>query len=167
MAWGLFPLLLAAKGFSISQIGIVTATYPAVWGVGQLFTGKMADYFCKKQLLFSGMLLQAIALVALLFASSFIHFILLAAILGWGTAMVYPTFLATIAENTHPEDRANSFGVFRLWRDLGYAIGAVLTGVIADAAGIDAAVLVVGLLTGLSAMVIFYRMKCFPSVMVT
>ncbi len=160
MAWGLFPILLASKGFNIAHIGIVTAIYPAVWGIGQLFTGKMADHFCKKDLLFLGMLLQGLALIALIFAESMTHFVLLSSVLGWGTAMVYPTFLATVAENTHPADRANSLGVFRLWRDLGYAIGAVLTGVIADAFGINTSIVAIGLLTLLSAMVILYRMKC-------
>jgi len=160
MAWGLFPVLLASKGFTIGQIGIVTAVYPAVWGIGQLFTGKMADYFCRKDLLFWGMLLQGFALVIFIFAGTITHFIILSSILGWGTAMVYPTFLATVAENTHPADRANSLGVFRLWRDLGYAIGAILTGIIADTLGINTSVLVPGLLTIFSALVIFYRMKC-------
>jgi MFS family permease len=160
MAWGLFPILLASKGFSIAQIGIVTAVYPAVWGIGQLFTGKMADHFCKKNLLFGGMLLQGLALVALLFATTMTHFVILSSLLGWGTAMVYPTFLATVAENTHPLDRAKSLGIFRLWRDLGYAIGAILTGLIADAAGISAAVLTIGLLTIFSAAIILSRMKC-------
>lgn len=160
MAWGLFPILLALKGFTIGQIGIVTAIYPAVWGIGQLFTGKMADHFCKKDLLFLGMLLQALALIALLLADTMTHFVILSSVLGWGTAMVYPTFLATVAENTHPADRANSLGVFRFWRDLGYAIGAVLTGIIADTFGINASVLVIGLLTLFSAIIIFNRMKC-------
>lgn len=160
MAWGLFPILLAIKGFTIGQIGIVTAIYPAVWGIGQLFTGKMADYFCKKDLLFWGMLLQGFALVVLLFASTMTHYIILSTMLGWGTAMVYPTFLATVAENTHPADRANSLGVFRLWRDLGYAIGAILTGIIADTLGINASILIIGLLTIFSAGIIFFRMKC-------
>ena len=88
------------------------------------------------------------------------HFVALSSILGWGTAMVYPTFLATVAENTHPADRANSLGIFRLWRDLGYAIGAILTGVIADSFSINASVLVIGVLTIFSGAVIFYRMKC-------
>src|SRR6266487_296503 len=160
MVWGLFPILLAAKGFTIGQIGIVTAIYPAVWSIGQLFTGKMADHFCKKDLLFWGMLLQGLALVALVFAGTMTHFIILSSLLGWGTALVYPTFLATVADNTHPTDRANSLGVFRFWRDLGYAIGAILTGIIADAFGINASILVTGLLTIFSATVIFYRMKC-------
>jgi len=160
MVWGLLPILLASKGFNIGQIGIVTAIYPAVWGIGQLFTGKMADLFCKKDLLFLGMLLQGLALVFILFANTMSHFIILSSLLGWGTAMVYPTFLATVAANTHPEDRANSIGVFRFWRDSGYAIGAILTGIIADTFGINASVLVIGLLTIFSATVIFYRMKC-------
>jgi MFS family permease len=160
MAWGLFPILLAEKNFSISQIAIVTAVYPAVWGFGQLFTGKMADYFCKKSMLFWGMFLQGIALLFFVFASSLTHYIILASILGWGTAMVYPTFLATIAENTNPHDRPKSIGIFRLWRDLGYAIGAILTGIIADAFGIDASVIVIGMLTVFSSFVIQNRMRC-------
>jgi MFS family permease len=160
MAWGLFPILLAQKGFEISQIAFVTAVYPAVWGIGQLFTGKLSDYFCKKSMLFWGMFLQGIALVFFVFASSFAHYIVLASLLGWGTAMVYPTFLATVAENTHPQDRAKSLGVFRLWRDLGYAIGAVLTGLIADAFGINTSVVVIGILTLFSSLIIEKRMRC-------
>ncbi len=160
MAWGLFPLLLAAKGFSIGEIGIVTAIYPAVWGIGQLVTGKMADKFCKKDMLYTGMLLQALALVMLVWANTMLHFITLSAILGWGTAMVYPTFLATVAENTHPQDRAKSIGIFRLWRDLGYAIGAILTGIIADVFSINAAILFIGALTFISAAIIHIRMRC-------
>lgn len=160
MVWGLFPIFLASKGFSIGQIGIVTAIYPAVWGVGQLFTGKMSDHFCKKDLLFLGMLLQGMSLIAFLFADSITLFIILSSLLGLGTALVYPTFLATVAENTHPSDRAKSVGVFRLWRDLGYAIGAILTGLIADTLGINASILTIGLLTVFSSLVIVYRMKC-------
>jgi MFS family permease len=166
MAWGIFPILLASKGFSIAEIGIVTAIYPAVWGIGQLFTGRMADYFCKKDLLFLGMLLQGIALMILVFANSITHFVIPSTILGLGTALVYPTFLATVAENTNPIDRANSLGVFRLWRDLGYAIGAILTGIIADLFGINAAILFIGLLTIISAAIIFYRMHCTDNVSV-
>ena len=160
MAWGIFPILLATKGFSISQIGIVTAIYPAVWGIGQLFTGKMADRFCKKDMLYLGMLLQAIALLFLVWANTMFHFIILSSILGWGTAMVYPTFLATVAENTNPQDRAKSIGIFRLWRDLGYAIGAILTGIIADLFSINMAILFIALLTFMSAIIITVRMRC-------
>jgi MFS family permease len=160
MAWGILPILLASKGFSIAEIGIVTAVYPAVWGIGQLFTGKMADHFCKKDMLYTGMLLQALALVALVWANSMFHFVLISSVLGWGTAMVYPTFLATVAENTNPQDRAKSIGIFRLWRDMGYAIGAILTGIIADMISLNAAILFIGLLTLISAVIIQYRMKC-------
>ena len=160
MVWGIFPILLATKEFSIGEIGIVTAIYPAVWGIGQLLTGRMADKICKKDMLYIGMFLQAIALIVLVWANSMLHFVILSSILGWGTAMVYPTFLATVAENTNPQDRAKSIGVFRLWRDLGYAIGAVLTGVIADLFSINAAILFIGLLTLVSAFIIQYRMKC-------
>ena len=93
MAWGIFPILLATKGFTIGEIGIITAIYPAVWGIGQLFTGRMADKFCKKDMLYTGMFLQAIALIVLVWANTMLHFIILSSILGWGTAMVYPTFL--------------------------------------------------------------------------
>jgi MFS family permease len=120
----------------------------------------MADYFCKKDLLFLGMLLQGLTLIILPFAETFTHYIILSSLLGLGTAMVYPTFLATIAVNTNPADRANSLGVFRLWRDLGYAIGAILTGIIADSFGINASILFIGFLTLSSAGIIFSRMRC-------
>ena len=103
---------------------------------------------------------RALALLLFVFATSITHFIVLAIVLGWGTAMVYPTFLATIAENTNPSDRAKSLGVFRLWRDLGYAIGAILTGLLADAFGINTSIIVVGVLTVASSIVIRYRMLC-------
>ena len=160
MVWGIFPILLASKNFNIGQIGIIAAIYPAVWGIGQIMTGKMADRICKKDMLFWGMILQAIALVLFVVAVSFTQFILLALLLGWGTAMVYPTFLASIAENTHPHDRAKSLGIFRFWRDMGYAIGAIITGVIADSIGINASIIFIGGLTFASGLIIYYRMKC-------
>lgn len=160
MVWGIFPILLSTKGFTIGEIGIITAIYPAVWGIGQLFTGKMADKFCKKDMLYTGMLLQAIALVVLVWANTVLNFIILSVVLGWGTAMVYPTFLATVAENTNPQDRAKSIGIFRLWRDLGYAIGAILTGIIADLISINASIFFISLLTMASAFIIRFRMTC-------
>lgn len=160
MVWGIFPILLASRGFKLSEIAIITAVYPAVWGIGQLFSGKMADFFCKKDLLFLGMLLQGIALIALPFAQTMLHFLLLSCSLGIGTAMVYPTFLATIAENTNPQDRAASMGIFRFWRDLGYAIGAILTGAVADVFGIPASIVLIGIITVGSSVVIVYRMHC-------
>ncbi|WP_158861601.1 MFS transporter [Lunatibacter salilacus] len=159
MVWGLFPILLASRGFDLKQIGIITAIYPAVWGLGQLITGKMADIFSKKKLLFSGMLLQGIALLLLVWAESMAHFIFLSILLGWGTAIVYPAFLAAVAENTHPQDRAESIGIFRLWRDLGYAIGAVITGILADKIGLEAPIVFITGLTFVSALIIQIRMK--------
>jgi Na+/melibiose symporter-like transporter len=160
MVWGLFPLLLSSKGFNLTDTGIIVATYPAVWGIGQLFTGSLADKYCKKDLLFIGMLLQGIALVTMISADTFSLFIILSSILGIGTAIVYPTFLAAVSDYTHPDQRPQSIGVFRLWRDLGYAFGAVLTGLIADQYGLVAPVLAIGLLTIVSAFVLQYRMSC-------
>jgi MFS family permease len=160
MVWGIFPILLSQKNFSLAQVGIITAVYPAVWGIGQLFSGKMSDHFCKKSMLFWGMFLQGIVLLLFLFAFTFSHFIILSVLLGWGTAMVYPTFLATVAENTHPSDRAKSLGIFRLWRDLGYALGAILTGIVADTFGMNSSILVIAVLTLASSVVIQNRMKC-------
>lgn len=159
MVWGILPVLLASKDFSLEEIGIITAVYPAVWGFGQLFTGKMADLYNKKKLLFWGMFLQSIALVALVWANSMTEFMIVGSFLGFGTAMVYPTFLATVAENTHPMDRAKSIGIFRLWRDLGYAIGAILTGIISDLFNLNAAIVFIAFLTVLSSFIIFIRMK--------
>lgn len=162
MIWGLFPILLANQGFSLAQVGKIVAIYPVVWGLGQLLTGKLADLLVKKTMLFWGMLLQGTAIIAMIFAASFFQFALLSVLLGIGTAIVYPTFLAAIADYTHPGQRAHSIGVFRLWRDLGYAIGAILTGVIADFWGISPSVSFIGILTVISALVILFRMKREP-----
>ena len=160
MAWGIFPILLASRNFNIQQIGIVTAVYPAVWGLGMIITGKMADRICKKDMLFWGMILQAVALILFVMGSSVVQFIVLSILLGWGTAMVYPTFLASIAQYTHPHDRPKSLGVFRLWRDLGYAVGAIITGIIADAIGITSSIIFIGGLTAASGLLVKYRMSC-------
>jgi MFS family permease len=162
MAWGLFPLLLASKGFDLRDTGTIVAVYPAVWGIGQLFTGRLADTYCKKTLLFSGMFMQGVALLALAWADSFAGFVALSSLLGIGTAVVYPTFLAAISDDTHPDQRPKSLGIFRLWRDLGYAIGAVLTGLIADRYGLIAPMLAIGFLTLVSALVVKFRMSCPP-----
>lgn len=158
MIWGLFPILLAGMGFDLKQIGLVVAVYPTVWGIGQLFTGKLADILPKKGLLFWGMFIQGLALFLMIFASQFSHFIVLSALLGIGTAMVYPTFLAGIAAYTNPRQRAESIGIFRLWRDSGYAIGAILTGLIADAFGINASIGFIAAITIISSLIIKIRM---------
>lgn len=160
MVWGLFPLMLVSKGFDLHQTGIIVATYPAVWGLGQLYSGKLADRYCKKTLLFFGMLIQGVALLTMIVINSFSWFIVLSALLGIGTAIVYPTFLAAIADYTHPEQRPTSIGIFRLWRDLGYAIGAILTGLIADRFGLLAPIFVIGLLTVASSLIVKLRMSC-------
>jgi MFS family permease len=157
MTWGILPLLLLSKQFNISQIGLLTAIYPTVWGLSQLFTGKLSDIYSKKMLLFWGMLLQSIGIILLVFATTQTHFILIGISLGFGTALVYPTFINAIAEFTHPTQRAESLGTFRLWRDLGYAIGAIITGIIADSFGLDISIIAIGLLTGVSAFVILIR----------
>lgn len=164
MVWGLFPLLLASKGFNLTDIGFIVAVYPAVWGVGQLFTGSLADKYCKRNLLFTGMLLQGLSLIAMIWAASLTHFVFLSSLLGIGTAIVYPTFLAAVSDYIHPDQRPQSIGVFRLWRDLGYAFGAVLTGLIADQYGLVAPVLAIGVLTMMSAWVLRYRMSCATAV---
>ena len=137
MIWGLLPMLLALKKFSLQDIGIITAVYPAVWGIAQLFTGKLSDIFGRKPLLFTGMFLQGIIIVMINYAENYFQFFILSFFLGIGTALVYPTFLASIADNTHPSQRAESVGVFRLWRDGGYAIGALLTGILAEIFNIE------------------------------
>lgn len=158
MIWGLLPIVLLSLHFNNSQIGIITATYPAVWGIGQLFTGKMSDHYSKKQMLFLGMLLQGVAILFIPFTTKFYDLIFIAVILGVGTALVYPTFLSTIAQVTSPNQRAESIGVFRLWRDLGYAIGAVISGITADLFGVEYAIFLISGLTILSSLVIKFRM---------
>ena len=140
MIWGLLPALLLQRNYPDQSIGIVTAIYPTVWGIGQLFTGKMFDHYPKKAMLFWGMLLQGLAILWLPYSESFHCLLILAAFLGIGTALVYPTFLAAIAQATHPHQRPKSIGTFRLWRDLGYAFGAVISGITADLFGIETAI---------------------------
>ncbi len=160
MMWGLFPILLGAKGFTMAEIGFITALYPMVWGIAQLGTGSLSDFLCQKDLLFIGMLFQGLAILGLLYVDSLLAFATLSFALGLGTALVYPTFLASIAENTHPNDRAASLGIFRFWRDLGYALGAILTGILADYFEFNVSILVIGCLTLLSAGVVKSRMTC-------
>jgi MFS family permease len=159
MIWGLLPILLFGLAIDPLRMGIITAVYPAVWGIGQLFTGRMADIYSKKAMLFWGMLLQGLAILLIPVVTDFYLLTAVAAFLGIGTALVYPTFLSTIAAETHPQQRAESMGVFRLWRDLGYAIGAISSGWIADRFGVSAAIISIGTLTLFSALVIQIRMK--------
>ena len=158
MIWGLLPIFLFALNFNNANMGIVTAIYPTVWGIGQLFTGKMADHYSKKAMLFWGMFLQGLAILLIPFSSSFGVLAAISAVLGLGTALVYPTFLTTIAETTSPVQRAESIGTFRLWRDLGYAFGALISGITADLFGIEYAIFLIGGLTLVSSLIIHLRM---------
>lgn len=159
MAWGLFPLFFAAAGMDLKQIGSLAAIYPAVWGIGQLFTGALSDRIGRKWLIATGMWVQAFGIALLLWKRGFGEFALGATLLGVGTAMVYPTLLAAIGDATHPTWRASAVGVYRLWRDLGYAIGAVLSGIVADHFGLPNAIGLVAVLTLLSGVLVAARMR--------
>jgi MFS family permease len=159
MAWGLLPLYYAAAGLSLTEIGVLAAVYPAVWAVGQIGTGALSDRVGRKPLIVSGMLLQAVAICLIAAGSSFALWIAGAAVLGLGTAMVYPTLLAAIADVAEPAWRGSAVGVYRLWRDLGFAVGAIVTGIIADAAGIPSAIWVVAVITAGSGLVVLIRMR--------
>ena len=159
MAWGLFQLLFAARHMSLEQIGVLAAIYPATWGIAQLGTGAWSDRVGRKWLIAWGMWVQAAGIAIIIFAQGMTGFAMGAILLGLGTAMVYPTLLAAICDVTHPAWRASSIGVYRLWRDLGYAFGALLSGLIADALGLSAAVGVVAALTFASGLIVATRMK--------
>jgi len=159
MAWGLFPLFFAAANLSVERIAILAATYPAVWGVCQLFTGALSDRVGRKWMIACGMWVQAGGIGLIAAASSFSPWMTGAVLLGVGTAMVYPTLLAAIGDVVHPSWRASAVGVYRLWRDAGYALGALLAGIIADALGIVWAIAAVGVLTLASGLVVALRMS--------
>jgi len=159
MAWGLFPLWFAAARMSLEQIGVLAALYPAVWGIAQLGTGALSDRIGRKWLISSGMWVQAAGIVAVLLAEGLGHAVTGVVLLGAGTAMVYPTLLAAIGDVTHPSWRASSVGVYRLWRDLGYALGALLAGLLADAMGMATAVGAVAALTFASGVIVAIRMS--------
>lgn len=158
MAWGLFPLLYAAAGASLAQIGALVALYPAVWGLGQIVTGALSDRWGRKPLIVAGMLVQALGIAVTAHTNAFGMFALGAVLLGVGTAMVYPTLLAAIGDVARPDWRASAVGIYRLWRDLGYALGAVLAGAVADRYGIASAVNVVAALTFASGVLVSIRM---------
>lgn len=158
LAWGLLPIFYATAGLSVGEIGLLAGTYPAVWCVGQLVTGGMSDRIGRKGLIVAGMLLQAAALAVIATSVGLVPWLIGAVLLGAGTAMVYPTLLAVIGDVAHPVWRASAVGVYRLWRDLGFAIGAVSAGVIADRLGIPVAIWVVAALTAASGIVVLLRM---------
>jgi MFS family permease len=159
MAWGLFPLIFGAAGLGLAEVGALAALYPAVWGVAQLGTGALSDRVGRKGLIAGGMAVQALGLACVATGESVPAFAIGQVLLGLGTAMVYPTLLAAIGDVAHPAWRASAMGVYRLWRDLGYAAGALLAGVVADAFGAGAAVWLVAALTLLSGATVALRMR--------
>lgn len=159
MAWGLFPLVFAAAGMSLRQIGMLAAIYPAVWGISQIYTGALSDRIGRKWLIVGGMWVQATGIMVTALTTEFVHFALAAVLLGVGTAMVYPTLLATIGDVAHPAWRASAVGVYRLWRDLGYAVGALLAGITADLFGLTAAICLIAVLTMISGAAAAGRMQ--------
>ena len=162
MAWGIFPLFFAAAGMTLEQIGILAALYPASWGIAQLVTGAWSDRVGRKWLIASGMWVQAAAIVVIVISGSYAGFATGAIALGLGTAMVYPTLLAAIGDVAHPSWRASAVGVYRFWRDLGYAIGALVAGIAADAFGLAGAMWLVAGLTLLSGIGVAIRMRERP-----
>ena len=162
MIWGLLPILLLSIDLDTEQIGLIAAAYPTFWGIGQLFTGKMSDIYSKKKMLFWGMLIQGTSILFLPFIIDFEFLLSISIMIGIGTAIVYPTFLTVIAEESSPTQRAESIGVFRLWRDLGYAIGAIVSGITADFFGIKFSIILIGLITIFSSFIIKLRMPYKP-----
>ena len=158
LAWGLFPILFATAGLSVARIGILAALYPAVWGLGQLVTGPLSDRRGRKGMITGGMLVQAVALAVIAAVSSFALWAAAAVLLGIGTAMVYPTLLAAIGDVAAPSWRSSAVGVYRLWRDLGYVVGALVAGITADALGFAGAIWIVAALTFVSGTVVALRM---------
>ncbi|AVZ77092.1 MFS transporter [Streptomyces lunaelactis] len=158
LAWGIFPLLFAAHGLSIAEIGILAALYPAVWGAGQMLTGWWSDHIGRKHLITAGMLLQAAAIALVAAGTTFGVWATAQVLLGVGTALVYPTLLAVIGDVAHPAWRARAVGVYRLWRDGGFAVGALLAGVLADAFSLTTAIWAIAALTAASGLVVAVRM---------
>ncbi len=154
LAWGLLPLFFAAGGLSIAQIGLLAGIYPAVWGTAQLLTGALSDQLGRKGMIVGGMILQGVAIGLLPSLHGFGRWALMMGLLGLGTALVYPTLLAAVSDVAHPDWRASALGVYRLWRDSGYALGALLAGVLADLFGVPWAIGVIGGLTVLSGVVV-------------
>ena len=159
MSWGILPLFFASYGLSIERIGVLKAVYPAVWGILQAVTGPLSDRWGRKGLIAAGMWVQAVALVLTAFTHRFFWWLLASVLLGLGTAMVYPALIAAVSDASHPSWRARSLSVYRFWRDLGYAIGALCAGVIADVFGMQSAIVAIGAITFASGAVVGLTMN--------
>ncbi|HEU4495388.1 MAG TPA: MFS transporter [Rubrobacteraceae bacterium] len=159
MSWGVFPLFFAGFGLGVERIGVLKAVYPAVWGMMQVVTGPLSDRWGRKGLIVAGMWVQATGIFVTVATRSFGWWLLGSLLLGLGTAMVYPTLIAAVSDNSHPAWRARSLSVYRFWRDLGYAIGALSAGIIADLFGISWAMGTVGALTLISGVVVALHMR--------
>ena len=159
MSWGLYPLFFAGHGLGVASIGVVKAVYPVVWGVLQVATGPLSDRFGRRELIAGGMIVQALGIWLTVLVPTYSAWLIAAGLQGLGTAMVYPTLLAAITDHTHPTWRATSLGVYRFWRDLGYAIGALLSGAVADFVGLGAAIHLVAALTLASGLVVVRAMR--------
>jgi MFS family permease len=158
LAWGLYPILFATSGLGLARIGVLVAIYPAVWGFGQMLTGWLSDRWGRKWLIAAGMLIQSAGIALVAAGTGFAVWAIAAVLTGAGTAMVYPTLLAVIGDVAHPTWRARAVGVYRLWRDSGYAIGALIAGITADALGIRAAIWLVAAITAASGIIVAVRM---------
>jgi MFS family permease len=158
LAWGVFPLLFARGGLSVASIGTLTALYPATWGLGQLLTGALSDSFGRKPMIYSGLWIQAVAIALIGGTNGMGPWAAGSVVLGLGTAMVYPTLLAAIGDVAHPAWRATSVGVYRFWRDLGFAVGGLVAGILADQAGLRVAIWIVASLTAVSGVIVATRM---------
>lgn len=159
MSWGIFPLFFNTLGLGVERIGILKAVYPMVWGIGQIVTGPLSDRLGRKGLIVGGMWVQAIGLIMTALTGQFEWWLLASVLLGVGTAMVYPSLIAAVSDASHPSWRARSLSVYRFWRDLGYAIGALSAGLIADRFGFGAAILTIGIVTFLSGAVVAIAMR--------
>jgi MFS family permease len=163
--WSILPILLLTKNFSVTEISILAGIYPTAWGIGQLFTGKMGDVFCKKQLISLGMILQALVIFLLIFNQSFIYHAVILVVLGLGTALVYPNFITVIAENSNPKQRPQILSIFRFWRDMGYVAGAVLAGLTYTYLGLNYTIITVAGFTLLAGIYSEFRMCCTKKVL--
>lgn len=154
LIWGLIPIFLAQHGLPLGQIAVITALYPGVWGLSQLATGAVSDHLGRKWMIVAGMLVQGVGIALFVVGTAYAAWVLAAVLLGIGTALVYPTLIAAVSDVVHPSWRASAVGVYRLWRDSGYAIGGLLSGLLVDTMGMPLTITAVGILTFISGVIV-------------